>query len=139
MPNLLYMLTKSFFTIALYQLICTSTLNAQNPSFYTVNNHHPQLTKEGAAFFANLPLKCLDQEYPYKTGITFSNSSLVVPPVNYHPAFYGCFDWHSSVHGHWMLIRLLKTFPDLPQAATIKAQLTKHLSAENIQKRKQKF
>ncbi|MFC3198503.1 DUF2891 domain-containing protein [Parapedobacter deserti] len=90
------------------------------------------LTLEGASHLAQLPLHCIQQPYPYKTGVVFVDSSLVRPPIDYHPAFYGCFDWHSSVHGHWMLIRLLKLFPDLPEAAEIKSTLSENLSAENI-------
>src|SRR5262249_27377888 len=53
-------------------------------------------------------------------------------PRTMHPAFYGCFDWHSTVHGHWMLARLLRLYPDLPEAAEIRAALNGNLSAENI-------
>ena len=53
-------------------------------------------------------------------------------PKALHPAFYGCFDWHSSVHGHWMLVRLLRLFPDLPEAKDIRAVLAEHLTAENL-------
>ena len=53
-------------------------------------------------------------------------------PKALHPAFYGCFDWHSSVHGHWMLVRLLRLFPDLPEAKEIRAVLGEHLTAENL-------
>ncbi|HVI45940.1 MAG TPA: DUF2891 domain-containing protein [Chitinophaga sp.] len=81
---------------------------------------------------AGLPLKCLDQPFPYKTGVVFTDSSLLTAPVNYHPAFYGCFDWHSSVHGHWMLVRLLKMFPDMEKAGLIRTKLAEHLSAANI-------
>jgi hypothetical protein len=49
-----------------------------------------------------------------------------------HPAFYGCLDWHSSVHGHWMLVRLLRQFPALPEAARIRSALNANLTAENI-------
>ena len=49
-----------------------------------------------------------------------------------HPAFYGSYDWHSSVHGHWMLVRLLRLFPDLTEAAEIRAVLGAHLTAENL-------
>lgn len=49
-----------------------------------------------------------------------------------HPAFYGCFDWHSSVHGHWMLVRLLKDFPLLPEAKQIRNAISKNISEENI-------
>src|SRR5688500_16098194 len=68
------------------------------------------LTTEGAAHLAALPLKCIQQQFPYKTGIVYTDSSLIRNPKEYHLAFYGCFDWHSSAHGHWMLIRLLKNF-----------------------------
>ncbi len=76
----------------------------------------------------------MQHEFPYKTGIVFSDSSLVQKPIEYHPAFYGCFDWHSSVHGHWMLVRLLKMYPNLPNAALIKEKLAQNLSADNIRK-----
>lgn len=91
------------------------------------------LTVEGASHLASLPLKCIRQQFPYKTGVVFSDSALITNPKNYHPAFYGCFDWHSSAHGHWMLIRLLKTFPSMPGADTIRTILAHQLSASNIQ------
>lgn len=91
-----------------------------------------ELTVAGASHLAQLPLKCMQQSYPYKTGVIFTDSSLIQPPAEYHPAFYGCFDWHSSVHGHWMLVRLLKLFPNLPEAAEIRDKLTENLSAANI-------
>ena len=57
----------------------------------------------------------------------------VLSPEKAHPAFYGCYDWHSSVHGHWMLARLLRLFPDLPEAPQIKKALNANLTAENIE------
>src|ERR1044072_7504330 len=92
-----------------------------------------QLTTAGASHLAGLPLRCMQKEFPYKTGIAFSDASLVTHPKDYHPAFYGCYDWHSSVHGHWMLERLLKSFPDLPESSQIRAALNANLTAENIQ------
>ncbi|HEV2354763.1 MAG TPA: DUF2891 family protein [Puia sp.] len=74
----------------------------------------------------------MQREFPYKTGISFTDSSLAVKPRLYHPAFYGCYDWHSSVHGHWMLVRLLELFPNLPRAAEIREKLAANLSAQNI-------
>ncbi|HUQ67751.1 MAG TPA: DUF2891 domain-containing protein [Flavitalea sp.] len=100
---------------------------------YNKENNKYYLTTQGASHLASLPLKCITQQFPYKTGVVFSDSSLIKSPQKYHPAFYGCFDWHSSVHGHWMLIRLLKEFPNLPQADTIRALLRSQLSALNIQ------
>jgi hypothetical protein len=102
-----------------------------NPQYQMVAGQ-ARLTLAGAAHFADLPLRCMQREFPYKTGVTFTDSTLAVKPRLYHPAFYGCFDWHSSVHGHWMLVRLLELFPDLPRAAQIRQKLKENLSAENI-------
>ncbi len=56
----------------------------------------------------------------------------VQSPQELHPAFYGCYDWHSSVHGHWMLVRLLRMFPNLPEAKDIHKALAANLTRENI-------
>lgn len=92
-----------------------------------------RLTVNGASHLAQLPLKCLQQEYPNKINHTaISDSDQLMTPRQMHPAFYGCFDWHSSVHGHWMLVKLLKDFPALPEAARIREALSKDISSENI-------
>lgn len=94
-----------------------------------------ELTNQGASHLASLPLKCIMQEFPNKTNHTSnSDSDHVLHPRELHPAFYGCFDWHSSVHGHWMLISLLKHYPDLREAAAIRANLNKTITKENILK-----
>ncbi len=91
------------------------------------------LTSAGAAHLAELPLRCLHQEYPNKTGHTIeSGRDAVLTPKQLHPSFYGCFDWHSSVHGHWMLVRLLKTFPSLPQREQIRRSLEENLAADKL-------
>jgi hypothetical protein len=87
-----------------------------------------------ASRLAQLPLKCAGKTWPYKTGIVFTDSSLTGAPQNYHPAFYGCFDWHSAVHGHWMMVRLLKKFSNLPEKEKILEVLRRHLTKENLQK-----
>src|SRR5512143_1071141 len=66
------------------------------------------LTRREASHFAGLALKCVTQEYPNKLDHTINDASEVQSPRSLHPAFYGCLDWHSSVHGHWMLARLLR-------------------------------
>jgi hypothetical protein len=91
-----------------------------------------QLKLEQASAFARLALKCLDREFPNKPEHVVNGSSDVQSPRALHPAFYGCFDWHSSVHGHWMLVRLLCQFPQLPEAQQIRTILTKHLTAKNL-------
>ena len=55
-------------------------------------------------------------------------------PIEHHPAFYGCFDWHSAVHGHWSLIYLLKTFPELDKKETIIKMLNEEIGEEAIAK-----
>lgn len=110
----------------------------QNPLF-TTNKGQIVLTETGAIQLAKLPLRCVDKEFPYKTGIVFGDSSMLVAPKNYHPAFFGCFDWHSSVHGHWMLARLLKLYPNLPEGPTIRAIFNDHFTPENMQKERALF
>src|SRR5262245_25564764 len=98
-------------------------------------NNRPRefaLTKVQASRFAALALKCVGREYPNKLDHTINDQKDVRSPRAIHPSFYGCFDWHSSVHGHWMLVRLLRSFPDLPEARTIRDSLDKNLKAENI-------
>ncbi|MBX3254357.1 MAG: DUF2891 domain-containing protein [Chitinophagaceae bacterium] len=92
-----------------------------------------ELTAEGASLLAALPLKCIDQEYPNKTSHTSaSDSDHIMTPRQQHPAFYGCFDWHSCVHGHWMMIKLLKKFPDLPEATAIRKAINQTITTTNI-------
>lgn len=79
--------------------------------FITTCSFSQQLTLERANGLAKLPLKCLQQEYPNKLSQLLADSTEIANPKSLHPAFYGCFDWHSSVHGHWSLIYLLKHFP----------------------------
>jgi hypothetical protein len=98
-----------------------------------MDHQSPRLTLEEANRLAQLPLKCLQQEYPNKLGQVLASAEELAGPQTLHPAFYGCFDWHSAVHGHWMLVYLLKQFPALDEAASIRQKLAENISAENIQ------
>jgi hypothetical protein len=93
----------------------------------------PTMKQEQASAFARLALKGLSKEYPNKPGDVLNGEKDVKSPRALHPAFYGNFDWHSSVHGHWMLVRLLRLFPDLPEKKQIRAALAEHLTAKNLQ------
>jgi len=86
---------------------------------------NPSSTLElGAATrFAALALKCLHQEYPNHISHTLAGDADARTPKLLTPAFYGCYDWHSDVHGHWLLVRLLRLFPDAPFAAEARAGL----------------
>jgi hypothetical protein len=92
----------------------------------------PMLTREQASNFARLALKGIEKEYPNKPEHVMAGPDDVKSPRALHPAFYGSYDWHSSVHGHWMLARLLRLFPDLPEAARIRSTLKDHLTAEKL-------
>ena len=90
------------------------------------------LTRVQASAFARLAVKGLNKEYPNKPEHVMAGPSDVAAPKALHPAFFGCYDWHSSVHGHWMLVRLLRLFPDLPERTEIRAILSVHFTAENL-------
>ena len=94
---------------------------------------HTEMIEQQASHFAALALKCVNREFPNKPEHVINNATEVKSPKVLHPAFYGCYDWHSSVHGHWMLVRLLKSFPNLPEAAQIRNALNANLTAENIE------
>lgn len=93
----------------------------------------PELTLAQANNLAELPLACIQQEYPNKLGQTIGGKDDLGEPAVLHPAFYGCFDWHSAVHGHWSLVALLRQFPDLERAEEAKQMLKENLSAANIE------
>ncbi|MFM8536019.1 MAG: DUF2891 domain-containing protein [Acidimicrobiia bacterium] len=90
------------------------------------------LTEASASNFAQLALKCVQKIYPNQPQLILGKAADVLSPEKAHPAFYGCYDWHSSVHGHWMLARVLRMFPSLAEAPQIKNALTENLSAKNI-------
>jgi hypothetical protein len=90
------------------------------------------LSADAAARFAQLALACVHQEYPNKIAHVLASDADVAPPRELTPAFYGCYDWHSSVHGHWMLARLAHLYPDAPFAAPARAALAQSLTAANI-------
>jgi Protein of unknown function (DUF2891) len=95
-------------------------------------NSPAALTREQASAFARLALKAVGREYPNKPEHVLSGAADVRAPRALHPAFYGCYDWHSAVHGHWMLARLLRLFPHLPEKAAVRAALAAHLTAANL-------
>jgi hypothetical protein len=90
------------------------------------------MSPEQASAFARLALKGIQKEYPHKPGDVLNSDRDVKGPRAMHPAFYGSFDWHSAVHGHWMLLRLLRLFPDLPDKKDIRAVLAANLTAGNL-------
>ncbi|CAM4017356.1 DUF2891 domain-containing protein [Gillisia limnaea] len=98
-----------------------------------INEDNIELNLNEANKLAELPLACVNTVYPNKLGQTLGSEKDLKSPKELHPAFYGCFDWHSSVHAHWTLVKLLKHFPKLDRATEIKEALETSLSKENIQ------
>lgn len=90
------------------------------------------LDPRAAERFANLALACVHKEYPNKIAHNLSSDADVAPPRTLTPAFYGCYDWHSSVHGHWLLARLRRLAPDAPFAANARAALEQSITPSNI-------
>jgi len=114
---------------ALLVMVATMTTTRPAPA---EESHAPTLTKERASGFARLALKGVGKEYPNKLEHVMSGPGDVQGPRALHPAFFGCYDWHSSVHGHWMLARLARLFPDLPEAAEIRGVLRDHLTEASL-------
>lgn len=86
-----------------------------------------------AEHLSKMPLKCIFQEYPNKTGhVIMDENDAHLTPAQLHPSFYGCLDWHSSVHGHWMLVKILKDFPQIPTRDEIINTLRTSFQPEKI-------
>lgn len=85
-----------------------------------------------AGRFAALALDCVHREYPNKIAHVLQSDADARPPRELTPAFFGCYDWHSSVHGHWLLARLARLYPDAPFAAPARAALARSLTESNV-------
>lgn len=90
------------------------------------------LDVSAASRFATLALSCLHREYPNKIAHVMDSDADARAPHELTPAFYGCYDWHSDVHGHWLLVRLLRLYPDAPFAASARAEISRSLTPEHI-------
>jgi hypothetical protein len=92
----------------------------------------PALDESGAAAFAALALDCVLKEYPYGLRLRMESDADLAPPRELTPIFYGCYDWHSAVHGHWLLVRLTRRFPGADFASSARAALDHNLTAERV-------
>lgn len=125
-------------TILLLPFLILSCNSAEEEQTKTTQNNiveivkTPVLNLDQANRLVQLPLNCMDTEYPNKLNQTIGSSEDLKSPKTLHPTFYGCFDWHSAVHGHWSLVSLLKQFPNLENSDEIKAKLLASVSKENI-------
>ncbi len=135
MRNLLIL----FFAAVLVGLSCAAQGTSNSNMKSEANAKPSQLAPPqdfdaaAAAKFAELALACVHKEYPNKIAHVLNSDADVAPPRKLTPAFYGCYDWHSSVHGHWLLARLARVYPDAPFAPAARKALEKSLSAANIE------
>lgn len=124
------LLLLALFSCENQQDASTGSATEKTTSFQTVDPM--KLTKVQAEELVQLPLTCIDQEYPNKLNQVIAGNQDLRSPKALHPAFYGCFDWHSSVHGHWSLVRLIRTFPEISKRDEIITGLQNHITKENI-------
>lgn len=99
----------------------------------------PQLNEKTAAYLYHFAFDCIDQQYPNKLGQVLGDATYLKEPSELHPAFYGCFDWHSSVHGHWTLLNILKELPNFEYKEAVLLKLQQNITKENILKEVQYF
>jgi len=91
-----------------------------------------QLTPDFASTFAGLTMGHLTREYPNKLDHVMAGPADVRSPSALHPIFYGSFDWHSCVHGWWQIMRLMRTYPDMPEAGAIRSLADRMLVPEKV-------
>jgi len=92
-----------------------------------------ELTSKEAERLVLLSLECVARQYPNKPSHVLENDMDLATPKALHPSFYGCFDWHSAVHGHWAMAKILKTFPANNQAFHVREKLNRHFGRESIE------
>ena len=117
----------------------TETKNETATAPPVKNTKKIELNLKEANRLSELPLACIQNPLPYKSGLVIAKESDLAMPAEHHPAFYGCFDWHSAVHGHWSLVYLLKNFPELAKKQEAIKMLDENLTAENIKKEVEYF
>jgi len=113
-------------------LLCVHAENAACQKNREANPSGGAFDASAAERFITLALACVHKEYPNKISHVLNSDADVAPPCKLTPAFCGCYDWHSSVHGHWLLVRLLRTFPDASFAKAAREALKESLTAENL-------
>jgi len=112
-----------FLTVLLFSCISQAPTPATYPE---------SLTEEEISIFTKTAMESIVQEVPWTEFKTYLGEESVVTPKELHPTFYGCFDWHSAVHNHWMLVRILKTHPGFEGEQVVRDFLHKQFSKENL-------
>ena len=122
----------TFFIIIFLFISCTSNINK-------IDNEELKLDEKLASDLIQLSISCVDKKFPYKVGYRYIDSTWIRPHYKLTPSFYGCWDWHSAVHGHWSMVKILKEFPNIKEAENIREKIRKNLSKNNLEKEFQFF
>ena len=126
------MFVRRWLQISLVGLLAVSRGAATAPQPGGLATASSSLDEAAATRFAHLALACVHKKYPNKISHVMLSDADALPPHVLTPAFYGCYDWHSGVHGHWLLVRLLRVFPNAAFAKDARAALSVNLTAKNI-------
>ena len=129
------MLSLSSLVLGAALIACSNTEQAASsvPQTFETLSYPGDIAPELADRFSALAITCVHQEFPNKVSRTTDTAEEIGRPKDLFPVFYGCFDWHSSVHGHWLLVRLLRVGPkDAAWREAAKAKLNQSFTSENI-------
>jgi hypothetical protein len=118
--------------LAVLLLACVIAGTAHAETRNSPQSATPVLDAAAAGRFARLALDCVHREYPNKIAQVMQSDADAKPPRELTPAFFGCYDWHSSVHGHWLLVRLAKLYPQADFAVNARLALAQSLTPANI-------
>ncbi|HMG81503.1 MAG TPA: DUF2891 family protein [Ferruginibacter sp.] len=111
----------------------TANYGTSANDLYSIDaNDKISLTLQGASFIAKWNLENFQQEFPSGSYEFYNSIDDIQRPNESHPAFYGYFDWHSAVHSHWTMVKLMKMYPDLPEAKQFRSMIDKTLDTANI-------
>ena len=123
---------KSFLLFGFVGALCVMGCNREQKTVQAPETEPPVLTVELAETIFSLPTHCLEVEYPNKLGQTLGSAADLKTPKALRPVFYGCYDWHSSVHGYWSIVKLMQKYPALDSAGRIRDVLNRHITPENV-------
>lgn len=132
---------RTYLSYTLILLVLASCKQPQkgNIPLTSSSNLEIELSTERANYLYHFAYECIDKEYPNKTGHVMGDSTYLATPYQLHPAFYGCFDWHSAVHGHWTLVTILSKISDFEKQDEILKKLKTNITDANIKKEIQYF
>ncbi|MDV7186731.1 DUF2891 domain-containing protein [Lutibacter sp. TH_r2] len=122
------------FTILILIVSCINEIKKDKELESIIEELKPKLNAKSTEYLYHFAFDCIDQEYPNKLGQVLGDASYLKEPSELHPTFYGCFDWHSSVHGHWTLLNILKEQPNFEFREEVLEKLIANITKENILK-----